>query len=215
MSLSLLRWVTVVGPLAFVLAVALAWRTLFAGLQPDWLDETAALAIIGVGVLLFSKVVLDRIQQMQESILRQNALLADLGAEAQERAVQPQAVNEAGLALASNLSLEVVVQRIVDLARELVGARYAALSVLDPNGDTISQFFTSGISPEERAKMGSLPQGRGLLGVVLREKEVLRVADLSQHPASVGFLLCHIIRPCGASLECPYFIKAKSWEAST
>lgn len=96
------------------------------------------------------------------------------------------ALTEAGISLTSELSLEKVLQKVVEVARELVGAKYAALSVLNSAGN-VERFFTSGISAEQRAKIGALPQGRGLLGVILKEGSTLRLEDISKDPRSYGF----------------------------
>src|SRR5579884_1774649 len=77
------------------------------------------------------------------------------------------AAYEAALAVASELNPTAVLQRIVDLARAVVPARYAALGVADEQG-RIAEFFTSGITPEQRAALGPIPQGHGLLGVLIR-----------------------------------------------
>jgi len=92
---------------------------------------------------------------------------------------------EAGLALASELSLEVVLERIVELASRITGARYAALSVLQ-NG-RIQEFITHGLSDDERAAIGDPPTGHGLLSLLIREGRPLRVDDIGAHPLSVGF----------------------------
>src|SRR2546425_12610899 len=75
----------------------------------------------------------------------------------------------AGVAIFSEHSLERVLQHIADSAREVVGARYAALGVLGRDRESLSQFVTSGLSQAERDRIGDLPQGRGLLGLVIRE----------------------------------------------
>ncbi len=93
---------------------------------------------------------------------------------------------EAGIALTSELSLDGILQKLVDVARGQVNARYAAISVLDEEGH-IFQFVTSGISDEERARIGHIPHGRGLLGVLLREGTSLRLADIANDPRSGGF----------------------------
>ncbi len=93
---------------------------------------------------------------------------------------------QAGLALSSDLSLPLVLQRIVDLAVELTGARYGALGVIGPDG-RISDFLTTGVTPEERQAIGHLPRGEGILGVLIREAKPLRLARISDHPGSVGF----------------------------
>jgi len=75
---------------------------------------------------------------------------------------------------------------VVDQARDIASAKYAALGVFDQTG-TVEQFITSGITPEERALIGPLPHGLGLLGLLQREPHALRLRDIKEHPASVGF----------------------------
>ena len=93
---------------------------------------------------------------------------------------------EAGLALASERSLEAVLRRIVELAVDLTDARYCAISVLAPDG-RIQEFITEGITDEDRALIGELPTGHGVLGLLISEGRPLRLADISAHPRSVGF----------------------------
>src|SRR2546422_5501914 len=93
----------------------------------------------------------------------------------------------AGVEIFSEHSLERVLQRVVDAAREVVGARYAALGVLSPDGTSLAQFVTSGISQAERDRIGDLPRGRGLLGLVIREPAPIRTADINRHPQRYGF----------------------------
>ncbi len=93
---------------------------------------------------------------------------------------------EAGLALASELSLPAVLQRIVELAVRVTGARYGALGVLGPGGQ-ISEFHTEGVTQEQRRAIGHIPVGRGILGVLIREAEPLRLHDIKEDPRSVGF----------------------------
>ncbi|GEM_PF-1293340 len=90
------------------------------------------------------------------------------------------------LLLASELRPQVVLQRIAEEARRLVPARYAALGVMDDDG-TIREFYTVGITRAERQALGALPQGRGLLGELFQGGQSVRVADIDQHPRSVGF----------------------------
>jgi len=93
----------------------------------------------------------------------------------------------AGVAIFTKHSLERVLQQIVDSAREVVGARYAALGVLGPDRQSLSQFVTSGLSEVERERIGELPRGRGLLGLVIREPKPIRSADINRHPKRYGF----------------------------
>jgi signal transduction histidine kinase len=94
---------------------------------------------------------------------------------------------EAGMALASELSLDAVLLRIVELAVDLTGARYGALGVLTPDGRSIEEFITVGITAEERAALGDPPTGHGLLGALIREARPLRIPDIGADPRSVGF----------------------------
>jgi signal transduction histidine kinase len=94
---------------------------------------------------------------------------------------------EAGMALASELTLGAVLLRIVELAVELTGARYGALGVLAPDGRSIEEFITVGITAEQRAALGEPPTGHGLLGALIREARPLRIPDIGTDPRSVGF----------------------------
>jgi PAS domain S-box-containing protein len=105
-------------------------------------------------------------------------------------ASQLEVVGRSVLAVTGELTLDTVLRRIVDLARELSGARYAALGVPGPTGE-LEEFVTSGMTPEEEARVGERPRGRGVLGLLLREPKTIRLADLSAHPASVGFPAQH------------------------
>jgi signal transduction histidine kinase len=86
----------------------------------------------------------------------------------------------------AELSLDAVLNKVVDRARNLIGARYGALSVVDADG-RIEAFLTSGITPEQRLALGALPTGHGLLGVVLHHGERLRLDDLTKDARSQGF----------------------------
>ncbi|HEX2421538.1 MAG TPA: GAF domain-containing sensor histidine kinase [Actinomycetota bacterium] len=94
---------------------------------------------------------------------------------------------EAGMALVSELSLDAVLLRIVELAVDLTGARYGALGVLAADGRSIEEFITVGITAEERAALGDPPTGHGLLGALIREARPLRIPDIGADPRSVGF----------------------------
>jgi signal transduction histidine kinase len=93
---------------------------------------------------------------------------------------------ETGLALAAELSLPAALQRIVELAAELTGARYGALGVLGRDG-TISQFITTGVTEEQRAAIGHIPVGRGILGALIDDATPLRLHDIADDSRSVGF----------------------------
>jgi two-component system, NarL family, sensor histidine kinase DevS len=92
---------------------------------------------------------------------------------------------EAALHLTSEHATPVVLQRIVEMAAEFTSARYAAMGVIDHEGWT-TQFLTTGLSPDELARMGPLPRGHGVLGALIRNAAPLRLRDLSGDPRSVG-----------------------------
>ncbi len=89
--------------------------------------------------------------------------------------------------LASELSLPAVLQRIVELAVELTDAHYGAVGVLGGGAERIAEFITAGISDEARAMIGHIPYGRGVLGQLIDDPRPLRLARVSDHPASSGF----------------------------
>jgi signal transduction histidine kinase len=93
----------------------------------------------------------------------------------------------AGVAVFSERSLDRVLQQVVDSAREVVGARYAALGVLALDRKSLSQFVTSGMSQTERDRIGALPTGRGLLGLLIRDPRPVRAEDIAKHPKRHGF----------------------------
>jgi len=93
---------------------------------------------------------------------------------------------DAGIALSSALSLEEILQRLADVARDLVDARYAALGVINPEKTGLSEFITSGLNPEQRERIGNLPEGHGILGLLITDARPIRLRDLSEHPASAG-----------------------------
>ena len=94
---------------------------------------------------------------------------------------------EAGISLSSELSLDALLQRIVETAAALTGARYAALGVIDRTGRQLESFLTTGVDAETHAAIGELPHGRGILGVLIRDARPLRLADLRDDERSVGF----------------------------
>jgi signal transduction histidine kinase len=86
----------------------------------------------------------------------------------------------------SDLGLQPVLLRIVEAARELVGARYAALGVLSPDGG-LAEFVHSGMSPDDVRRIGHLPQGKGLLGALIDDPQPIRLHDIGSDPRSSGF----------------------------
>jgi signal transduction histidine kinase len=94
---------------------------------------------------------------------------------------------QVGRSLTSNLDLESLLREITLAARDLTGASYAALGVLNSSRDGLARFITSGISPEVEVAIGDLPRGRGVLGVLIADPRPLRMSRLSDHPDAYGF----------------------------
>jgi signal transduction histidine kinase len=101
------------------------------------------------------------------------------------------ALLDASRAIASELSLDALLERLVTTAAELTGARYAALGVIDRSGLQLERFITTGIDAETQRTIGDLPRGRGILGVLISEARPLRLHDLGDDPRSVGFPAGH------------------------
>jgi signal transduction histidine kinase len=168
-----LRQLKVIATVVPILAVIVLESVRYAVVGTLPLGYRLVLDAVAVsGIVAFSMIIFRIVDQMQDRLKRQNEELL--------------ALHRAGLAVAAELSLDAVLKTVVDQARNLVRARYGALSVIDREGH-IQQFVTSGITPEERATIGPPPVGHGVLGVVLREGEHLRLADVRRHPRSSGF----------------------------
>jgi len=108
--------------------------------------------------------------------------------------------------IGSDLDLDATLRRIITAARSLTGARYGALGVRAPDG-SLASFLYEGIDPDLVAQIGHLPVGKGVLGLLVNRAEVLRVDDLSQHPAAVGFPEYH--PPMRAFLGVPILIRGQ------
>ncbi len=99
---------------------------------------------------------------------------------------------DAVVLMAADLSLDSLLSRIVQVASELAGARYAALGVLGSGPDhRLRAFVNTGVSDDDRALIGDLPSGHGLLGLIIDRPEPLRLHDIAAHPASYGFPAHH------------------------
>jgi len=89
--------------------------------------------------------------------------------------------------LITEVSLDGVLDTVVEVAAEVINSRYAAIGVLAPDGRILESFTTHGIDPEHRARIGAPPKGHGILGLVIREARAIRLPDLVRHPDSYGF----------------------------
>jgi signal transduction histidine kinase len=181
-----LRWLTVAAPLLFLAVVDVLRHQVWPELLHPWPGFVVVLALVGTGAWQFSRAVFDHIERMERQVVGQNRELREVGETARRQATQLRALHEAELALTSDLTLETVLRRIVDLARELTGARYGALAVVDDGGHIV-RFLTAGLTPEELALLGEPPTGRGLLGPIFVDNRPIRIDEIARDPRSIGF----------------------------
>jgi signal transduction histidine kinase len=120
---------------------------------------------------------------------------------------QLQRLLEVGRGLVSRLEPEVVLEHLLEAARELTAARYAALGVLDPEKRQLERFVFRGIDEATRQEIGPLPDGHGILGELIRDPRTLRLARISDHPRSYGFPAGH--PPMTSFLGCPVMIRGE------
>lgn len=122
-------------------------------------------------------------------------------------AAQLHSLLEIGRALISEWRPEAVLHQVLETAREVTGARYAAIGVLDAAGGALQRFVTAGIDDELRERIGDLPRGHGILGELIRDPHPLRLARISDHPRSYGFPAEH--PPMDTFLGVPVVIRGK------
>ncbi len=171
MNFRRLKWLALTAPIAFLGVLEYARWVLgeeLSSLQGRLMMD----AVVLVGALFFYGAVFTVLDQMQSKLERGNRELA--------------ALREAGLDVTAHLGLDTVLRKVVDLACNLIGTRYGALSVVDKKG-RVRTFVTSGLSSEEIEKIGLPPVGKGLLGLMLREGQRLRIADVTQDSRAAGF----------------------------
>ncbi|MCH9651721.1 MAG: GAF domain-containing sensor histidine kinase [Deltaproteobacteria bacterium] len=171
MNLKRLKWIAVLAPIGFIGVLEYsryALAPVFASLQGRLLIT----GVVAVGAIFFYGAIFTLIAYIEKSLERKNRELS--------------ALYSTGLDLTSVLAPEELLQRVVDLARNLLSTRYGALAIYNEDG-SIQNFVTSGIDNTEAASIGSLPVGRGLLGFVLREGQCLRVPQVSADSRSCGF----------------------------
>lgn len=116
---------------------------------------------------------------------------------------------DVGSSLLSELDLEAVLKSVVEAARELTGARYAALGVLDRERRELERFINVGIDEETRREIGNLPRGRGVLGELIREPAPLRLRDVNAHPHAYGFPPGH--PPMHSFLGVPISVRGETY----
>ena len=98
---------------------------------------------------------------------------------------------DAGRSLIAKLDVDAVLHQLLDVAREVTGARYAAVGVLDDSRQELERFVTAGIDPETHRAIGDLPRGRGILGLLIEDPRPLRLEHIGDHPQSYGFPAAH------------------------
>jgi signal transduction histidine kinase len=116
---------------------------------------------------------------------------------------------QVGRALMTEHDTEAVLNRILQEAREITGAHYAALGVLDESRGELERFLTAGLDEAMHRSIGDLPRGRGVLGVLIDDPQPLRLADVGQHPHSYGFPMGH--PPMSSFLGVPIVVRGNGW----
>ena len=116
---------------------------------------------------------------------------------------------DAGRNLIATLDLEAVLQQLLDVAREVTGARYAAVGVLDAKREALERFVTAGIDPDTHRAIGELPTGRGILGLLIEDPRPLRLRHIGDHPQSYGFPSAH--PEMETFLGVPVMIRGEVW----
>ncbi|MDP9261201.1 MAG: GAF domain-containing sensor histidine kinase [Actinomycetota bacterium] len=157
---------------SILIALLVALDLVLESMLPSPLSHLVLMVVGIAGVLAFSSAIFGRFTELYRRD--------------EEQAARLQALNIAGMSLSSELDSATVLQRVVEQARAVARAKYAALGVFDGDG-RVEQFITSGITDEERARVGPLPRGLGLLGLLQKDQVTLRLRDLHEHPSSVGF----------------------------
>jgi signal transduction histidine kinase len=116
---------------------------------------------------------------------------------------------DVGRGVLSELDLDIVLDRVLETAMELTGARYAAVGVLDEERRGLSRFLTRGVDEQVHRAIGDLPQGRGVLGVLIDHPHPLRLSDVGEHPRSYGFPPGH--PPMRTFLGVPILVRGEAW----
>lgn len=116
---------------------------------------------------------------------------------------------EASRAVVAERELEAVFDRLLQAARHVTGARYAALGVLDEDRKRLADFITVGIDEDRRHEIGDLPRGRGVLGLLISAPAPLRLTDVGSHPRSYGFPQGH--PPMHSFLGVPILLRNEVW----
>jgi signal transduction histidine kinase len=166
-------------------------------------DEQVALMLASqAGIGIENALTFRTLSEAQDELNRRERVATELNA-------QMQALMQASLALTTEPSLERVLQKIAEVARDVLRARYAALGVIDERGTGLSQFLTAGIDEAGKAAIGPLPTGQGVLGLLISERRPIRIRRLAAHPRSAGFPANH--PPMESFLGVPIMVRDKAY----
>ena len=116
---------------------------------------------------------------------------------------------DAGRVLVAHLELEPILDEVLEIAAEVTGAQYVALGILNEDRTHLAQFLTRGVDEETHRRIGDLPRGRGVLGVLIQDPRPLRLPDVGRHPESYGFPAGH--PPMHTFLGVPLLIRNSVW----
>jgi signal transduction histidine kinase len=176
MNRHILRFLTIFLPVLFFFGLIIL-RSSLASSPVAWGVETLVFIVALLGIILFSSWVFRFVEQNEREIKTRSEQLA--------------ALHQAALSLTEELDLNLVLQKVVDLARGLANARYGALGVLAEKDHRIEQFISSGLSAQQRSGLPMAPNGYGLLGAVIKSGEPIRVSKIEEDRRSTGFPTAH------------------------
>jgi signal transduction histidine kinase len=174
-ALRRLRRLTIIAPALFISAVEVGVHVGLAPLLPGWLEILLTLAAVLMGTALFSLFVFAVVRRIQNRLVERHRQLA--------------AVQAASLSLASEMALEPLLLKFVELAREITNARYGALAIIEPDG-SLADFITSGIDAGAHDRIDHPPIRAGILGAI-HGGEIVRIRDIDADPRSAGFPRFH------------------------
>jgi signal transduction histidine kinase len=170
MNLSRLKWVFLATLVVLFVFVEFARYNLMPFLD-TWQGRLTMDLVILVASLFFFGLVFALLSRMHQRVERQNRELL--------------ALHRAGLDLSGNLSLDTLLEKVVEQATQLLDARYGAVALFDDER-RIQQFVTAGLTQAQRDRIGPPPEGQGLLGIALREGRRLRLTDIEADPRAAG-----------------------------
>jgi signal transduction histidine kinase len=170
MELRRLKWAFLIA--LAVLLVVLEWARLYLEpYLPSWQGHILFGGFVAMCIIFLVGAAFTVLSRVQESLARRNRELV--------------ALDQAARDIYGELSLETILQKVIDQARQLLEAQYGAITIVDDQGE-ILQFLTSGVSAEQKERIGEPPVGRGLLGLVLHEGQRLRLEEIGDHPQAAG-----------------------------